>query len=388
MKLLKFVPISVFLVSFTLACAAKETSTTPAIPEILVPKAQVGGEERWEIEWEKILKEARREGKVVIYSATQGPALRQAIGLFRQTYGLDLEVTSGRGGELLTKIVTERANGIFLVDVFNTGMNTNSMAKSRKILDPLEPALILPEVRDPKVWFGGELPWGDEDRVIFRALAYPSSAFGINTQQVRPEEINSYYDLLSPKWKDKISINDPTVAGAGFNAFSSLVLQRILDLDFFRKLIEQQPSIMRDQRLQIDWLSRGKHALALWPQPDPLAEYKKVGAPVDFLPIPKEGVQLASGGGPVSLVNRAPHPNAAKVFINWLLSREGQLFLQKAQEIQSTRVDISTEGIDPLKIREPAKKYFQGANSIEKWLLEEQDKYLEMSKNVFAPLLK
>lgn len=383
-----------FLLLFLSACSTQTERPGALNSSGIAPQKEerrpvLSSDESRKVEWEKTLEAAKKEGRVVIYAASTGPAIKDAIGIFKQKYGLALEVVSGRGGEVSRKLITERSNGLFIVDVFNVGMNNNlGEAKPAGALDPLESVFILPEISDPKAWIGGELPWGDKDRLVFKFFAYPSSPIGINTIQAKPEEIKSYYDLLSPKWKSKIAMNDPTLAGIGFNSFSSLIYNKALDLDFFRQLIQQQPVVVRDQRLQIDWVAKGRYAVALWPQPAPFAEYREAGAPITFIPTPAEGTQLAVGGGSLSIVNRAPHPNAARVFINWLLSKEGQLYMQTTQQLQSARVDISTEGLDPFKRRKDGEKYFMGANTIEEWIVKEQNRYEELSKQVFEPLLR
>lgn len=373
-----------------LSCAPKAAPVEKAtLAESATRGPQTSIKEPWQIEWEKTLEGARKEGKAVVYGGPHGAAIREAIDLFQRKYGMALEVLSGRGVELARKILTERANGLFIADVFVAGPNTNiGEVKPTGAFEPLESALILSEVKDPKAWIWEKLPWVDKDRTAFAYLAYPVSAISINTEQVKPEEIKSYYDLLAPKWKERMTVNDPTVIGIGANTFSSLIWNKALELDFFRQLAQQKPLILRDQRLQVDWLARGKYPVAIWPQTGPLADYKKAGAPIYSLPTIKEGVQLGSGASAISLLNRAPHPNAAKIFINWLLSKEGQIHMQNYQRAQSARIDISIEMFDPMEIRMPGEKYLISTNSIEEWILHEQEQYLEMARQAFGPLLR
>lgn len=380
--------LGIFLIaSMLFACAPKVALLEEPQP-LAITEPLAGQKETWKLEWERTLNAARKEGRVVVYATTTAPALKEAASLIKQKYGIDLDVIGGRGSELSNKLLSERSNRLFIVDVLIAGMNSNIGVKWDGALDPLEPTLILPEVIDPKAWVGGELPWGDNEHTLFRYYAYPSSPLGINTELVKPAEIKSYYDLLAPKFKSKIVINDPTVAGSGANSFNTPVYHKALELDYFRQLIQQQPVLTRDQRLQVDWVARGKYSVALWPDTQPITEYKVAGAPIDFITTIKEGTQITPGGGVVSLVNRAPHPNAAKVFINWLLSREGQTYMQNTHQNQSARVDISVEGVDPQKIRKPGEKYLVAANTIEEWLINEQTKYFELAKQTFAPLLK
>ena len=71
------------------------------------------------------------------------------------------------------------------------------------------------------------------------------------------------------------------------------------------------------------------------------------------------------------MVKKAPHPNAAKVFINWILSKEGQIFYSRALGVQSARLDVPTDFQDPLSVRQPGIKYFNA--STEEVLLSEPE---------------
>lgn len=385
----------IFLIGALLfACAPKvapaEKPTTPKTQVQTPQAAETAVKQPWEQKWDDTLKEARKEGKIVMFAAgaaIAGP--KAAIGLFKTKFGLDLDLVSfGRGPEATTKLLSERKAGIYLVDVFGAGMNTNVVTKKQGAFDPLEPVLFLPDVVDRKLWVEGELPWGDKERTIINYALYPSAdTVAINTQMVKPDDIKSYYDLLEPKWKGKILVNDPTKTGTAFNAFSSVLMNKALDLDYFRQLARQEITVIRDDRIQIDWLSKGKYPIALWPLTTPFYEYVEAGAPIAPLYL-KEGSYLTSGGTPTSLVNRAPHPSAARLFLNWMLSREGQIHLQRYGNVQSARVDIPTEGLDPLRVRQPGKKYLIGANNLEDWILNEQDRYLDMAKQIFEPLIR
>lgn len=383
---------SLLLIMFVfITCAPKAVS--PSEPKgagtaPLVEGTKLGGAESWEEKWEKTLKAGQKEGRVVIYASSLAPPLQDSRALFKQKYGIDVEIVSGRGGEISTKLIQERANGLFLADVFISGLNTiYGPVKKSGALDPLEPALILPEVVDTKLWYGGKLPWADKERLIFTFLYYVSPDLTINTQMVKPEEIKSLLNFLEPKWKGKLLIGDPTVTGTPFNSFSTMLVHKTVDLDFFRQLVRQDPVIMRDDRLLVDWIARGKNPLAFWARSVRVAEYQAAGAPLmDVGSL--EGAYLSVDGSGTALMNKAPHPNTSKIFLNWLMTKEGQTIMQNFLGNQSAREDISVDKLDPITVRKPGQKYFVGANNIEEWVLGEQDKYLELAREVFAPLLR
>jgi ABC-type Fe3+ transport system substrate-binding protein len=117
-----------------------------------------------------------------------------------------------------------------------------------------------------------------------------------------------------------------------------------------RFLTEMEPLVSRDIRQMVDWLAQGKVALAALQNADRLDiwQAKQQGLPVDSFITGgfREGGFVGSGGGNVMLVNRAPHPNAAKIFINWLLSRDGQIVFQRLEAGKnSLRIDIPKDDL-------------------------------------------
>lgn len=248
----------------------------------------------------------------------------------------------------------------------------------------MEPALILPDVVNPANWYGGELPWGDKEHMNFTYYAYPSTPLGVNSSLINPLEIKSYNDLLNPKLKGKIIMNDPTVAGTGLKGFS-VVGFSLMNLDFFRQLIKQEPMIIRNQRLQVEWLAQGKYNLLLFPLTTPMTEFQEAGAPIAIVQ-PKEGTYLSTGGANIALFNRAPHPNASKIFINWLFTKETQIKTTAIHKLQSARVDVSTEGLDPLKTRQPGIKYFIGSDR-EEWLSRDPE-FIQSAQDLFGQMIR
>ena len=76
-------------------------------------------------------------------------------------------------------------------------------------LESFEPALVLPEVKDPKNWWGGHIWVDNAKRYIYSSQAYQTENMWYNSDQVKPEEIRSFNDLLNPKWSGKIGYLDP-----------------------------------------------------------------------------------------------------------------------------------------------------------------------------------
>lgn len=381
MRILLIYPV---LFLFAISCAAN-----PGIPEqkastALQTTVAEAKKPAWQADWEKTLEMASKEGRLVIYSTAGSEAGRAMMDGFRSKYGISVDVTTGRGDVLAPRLSAERRAGIYMVDLYVGGITPviNSI-KPAGALDPLEPALVLPEVKDAAVWWGNQLRFVDRDRTILAFLIYPVPPLAVNTNFVRPGEIKSYHDLLSSKWKENFIVNDPTVDGIG-QKFMNVLGSFILNYDFVRDLARQKPVVIRDQRLQMEWLAQGKYPLLFPPKTDTYTSFKNAGAPLNIV-IPAEGTYLASGSGALSLINRAPHPAAARLFINWLLTREGQTEFSKAHGSQSGRLDVATDHLEATYIRDPSVKYIYVDS--EEFLLKIPE-LMKSLKEIFGPLLR
>lgn len=376
------------------ACAPRinETSGVPSDSAALKSPSlsETSAMEPWQKKWEDTLKAAHKEGNVIIYSS-EGAEGRQALTqAFKKRYQLDIEyVSSGRSSMLTQKIFTERRAGLYMVDAFisgSTGMVTE--LKPAGILDRVEPELILPDVTEPEklqqLWFGGSLYFIDETtRFILSFSAYPSFPLAFNTEIVRPEEIRSYKDLLKPKFKEKIILSNPTIAGSGAKWFQ-IQSNYIMNLDYMKELAKQNPLIMDDLRLMADWIARGKYYVGIAPKPVEITEFQRAGAPVDFY-TPVEGTYLTSGGGNIVIIKKRPNPNATRIFLNWLLTQEGQSIFTQVSERQSRRLDISLGDISQNKLRQAGAKYFE---SEKEDILIKSDESYKVAKEVFGSLMR
>ncbi|HWO43900.1 MAG TPA: hypothetical protein VNO43_19080 [Candidatus Eisenbacteria bacterium] len=295
----------------------------------VVPEPALGGEARaaWQTDWEKTVKAAEGEGAVVIYM-TQAfePVFRE---VFQKKYPkINVTAVTGRGFQLGQRVMSERRAGKYIADLCITGNVTPLTVFYRaKALDPIKPLLVLPEVLDPTGWFEGKHHYNDpENQYIFIFEGTPRSGeLTYNTQQVNPSEIASYWDLLNPKWKGKIVTIDPLVAGPINSAQIFFFKHPDLGPDFLRRLYgETEMTIVRSDEQLVDWLSVGKFAFGFGGRDIDKAIAQ--GLPINqFRPgHMKEGSSVTAYNGTLSFFNRAPHPNAAKVAANWILSREGQ----------------------------------------------------------------
>jgi iron(III) transport system substrate-binding protein len=320
----------------------------------------------WQTTWENTIDAAKKEGRLNFYVGRYGsePLLNE----FRKEFPwLKLVTVNGSGNSLGTRIIAEMRAGHVVADLFSGGANTNyEVLYEGKALDSFKSTLILPEVVDEAKWFEGRHRYTDsEQRYIFVYVANPSSSgFYYNTNLVTAKEFKSYWDLVNPKWKGKYVSQDPLSTGLGAS-LQFYYYHPELGADYIKKLFgDMQPVFGRDRRQITDWLAQGRYALCVGCRDTNRA--KNQGLPVDELDNVdwKEGVQLTSGGGSMSVIKGGPNPNAAKIFINWFLSRRGQLALQKYEDLygedapNSRRIDIPKDMLVPVMRLKAGTKYF------------------------------
>lgn len=313
------------------------------------PQARPG----WEADWEKTVAAAKAEGQLNAYTFSGGSELVIRTGVFQKRFPEIKVVTAS--GDPVPRILAERRAGKYIADVVIGGASTPWDLYLAKALDPLKDAMILPEVLDESKWWQGKHRWIDtERRYALPFLGNPQrGAIFYNTKLIRPNDFRSFWDFVNPKWKGKIEARDVRAAGQGTVVVRFFLHTPGLGPEYIKRLFgEMEIALFRDRRQAVDWLASGKYPICFFCSSTDVGRGKAQGLPVDEFGEMKEGVGVTSSGGNIGLANRAPHPNAAKVFVNWLLSREGQItvqtsYAQTGNPVNSRRIDIPKEGIPP-----------------------------------------
>jgi iron(III) transport system substrate-binding protein len=323
----------------------------------------------WQSEWNQTVRAAEKEGQLTVYIGGYGAIID--AGVFQKAYPkIKLTYITGAGTNLTQRISAERRAGKYAADVYNGGGNSLfQILYIGKMLDPIKPALMLPEVTDVTKWWEANHKYADKEGqyiLVYEANVAAGAGAAYNSQLLDPREYKIYLDFLNPKLKGKILSTDiRKVRGAGI-PWQFLYYHPDLGPKYLRRLFgEMDVTLVADLRQAVDWLGAGKFALCIPIQGGAIYKAKNQGLPVDqFDPYHfKEGVNLSSAFGSLALMNRAPHPNAAKVFINWLLSREGQTLFQKVVSVpgdarNSRRVDVAKDHIPPEEQRRDKMSYF------------------------------
>jgi iron(III) transport system substrate-binding protein len=342
------------------ACQSQPASTPPAASGPAPASGASQGQAGWEAQWNALVEAAKREGTVVV-SGPPAPDVRTDLpAAFKRRFGIDLEYLGGRTTELMARLKSERAAGQYTVDAMIAGaQSAYTDAYPDKMLAPIPPVLIHPEATDPSKWIKGA-PWymDPDGQYILRITNSASLNLTTNSDYVRPDEITGFHDLLKPIYRDKISVYDPIRPGTGWNTAN--YLQRVFGDEYIKALFQdQQPGVSNENRVLADWMARGRYPISLGLGSDEIERLKKDGFPIvarrDF----SDAVGIVTAlFGLVMLLEPSPHPNAARLFVNWIATKEGNEVYNRAQLSVSTRTDVDNSWAPDYTIPAPGVNYF------------------------------
>jgi len=301
----------------------------------------VGSAARGASAFDALVAAAKQEGSVAVNGPPLEPAREALTAGFERAYGIKVLYESGGGPAAAARVRAERAAGKYLLDVMISGPDTPLLTfLPSGWLDRVEPVLVDPRVTDPRVWKGGHLLYADPQRTILRLSQFVTPDLAINTRLVKPGEITTWKSLLDPRWQGKFIAKDPTISGAGASLISYFYIT--FGPEFVKRLYSvQKPVLTRDQRQAVQWLAQGNYPIFVGADLTTVLLFQQQGYPLQMVTA-SDGPGILSGGfGLVSLINRAPHPNAAKLFVNWIASRDGSDAFARSMMELSLRNDVS-----------------------------------------------
>lgn len=298
----------------------------------------------WADTWDDTVKAASAEGEVDVHGGP-GELFHQVLtDGFRKAFPqIKINFSGQSGRDAIPKIVRERAAGVYTVDVYVGG--SSSVLQSLKPINafaPIRPALILPEVVDDKDWYGG-LDGGFVDKEKKYILGFEGTVTDttiVNWDAISHADLKTYDDLQKSEFAGKIVWDDPRLPGPGLGAAQRFLLN--FGEDWLKRLYGQQKIVyIANPRQEAEWLVTGKYPISLGGSPDEIARFQQqgLGKNVSAFNGPQPHPTMDFGYGTVSLMANAPHPNAAKVYLNWLLSKAGQTDWGKIGG-NSRRIDI------------------------------------------------
>jgi ABC-type Fe3+ transport system substrate-binding protein len=259
----------------------------------------------------QIIEAAKQEGKVSYYTTMTLSQSKKVVDKFQQKYPfIQAELFRGGGDEVLNRIQNETRGGLYAWDVVST--------RGDSVLTLMDAKLIT-SYRSPESRFISKDMVDDEG--YWSAYYVNPYVLGYNTNLVTKADVpKTYEELLDPKWKGKkISIDD---SAYGLLAGLERAWGKEKAVVYFTKLAAQEPVVMRGNTNRVQLAMAGEYPLIIAYAPTIQRETSK-GHPMDWLPLEPVPVQV----NPMMLAAKAPHPNAGKLFIDFLLSKEGQKML-------------------------------------------------------------
>jgi iron(III) transport system substrate-binding protein len=284
---------------------------------------------------ESIVDGARKEGKLVLYTGVERGAAQALINAFQKKYPfIAAEAVRASSSKIATRLDAEIEADRVYGDVFEFSLLylTTSLQKRGEILkyDSAEYAHYPAAYADPGYW---------------AATGVSSIIILLNTRKVDDANVpQGWWDLTKPFWKNKLVIDNLEVSGTGYNWLIAIVNDERLGWKFIEELDRNKPTLERGHAGMAQKVAAGEYAAAAEMADFHLKNIRDAAATVPVRGVwPKEGVPREPWTA--GILRRAPHPNAAKLFMDFLLSREGQALYATMMGWRSARADVSVPGI-------------------------------------------
>ncbi|GGG01924.1 ABC transporter substrate-binding protein [Paenibacillus abyssi] len=323
------------------ACGSSAMTNPEPKASVAVQEEVESGETEEAGDWDDIVAAAKKEGRLVMSGDPSEVWRKSLVDLFQQEYPeIKVEYTGANGRDFWPKVRKERELGQYLWDVRAGGVELQGyQAKNDGFLEPILPVL-LPEIADDSKWIGGlnGLFHDKEKKFMPSYTVYLSPTVFVNRDFIPESELQSSEQLLDPKFKNKIVMQTPT-GGASFSSFGNLGF--MYGEQFVHDLLSMQEVVVTDdKRQQAEWVVRGKYPIAIGFNDTQLVPFVKQGLGKNVTALEDKVMPAASGLGGLYLLKDAPHPNAAKLYINWLLSKETQIKVTQNVLLNSRRADV------------------------------------------------
>ena len=286
---------------------------------------------------QRLVAQARREGRLVLYTSLAPTESAPVAAAFEKKYGVKVELWRALSDKVVQRAVTEARARRFSVDVVETnGPEMEMLARERLLgefysphLADLPPALIPPH----RQWF--------PDRVNFYGVGY-------NTRTVQRAQIPASYEgFTDPRWKGRIGIE---ATDAEWMATLIKTWGTAKGMDYFRRLAAMKPAVREGHVLLATLVAAGEVPVGLTMYASNIEALKRKGAPIDFVPV-QPAVARPQG---IAVARQAPHPNAALLFADFVLSPEGQTLFESLGRVPASTKVKSAFNTFPFTVIEPA----------------------------------
>lgn len=295
----------------------------------------------WQATLRTTLEAAKKEGAITIAGPPQG-AERSVILSFQKAYpDIRLQYTGLVNSAFISRTLTERNGGVYTWDVFIGGVSSGYKYIADGMFQPVRNYIIDPSLLKDETWRGGfEAGFKDNAKTyMYGFTQYITDLIKINRASIPVDQLNSAEGLLDPKWKGKFVMYDPRGGGAGTLAVSMLRKQ-LGDGALKTLLIDQQPVLSTDKRQFTEWVVRGRYPIGIGVVDPYLAPFREQGLELTVGSLETTVKLITTGSGNLYIIGNAPHPNATKIFVNWLLSKKTQTLWAKTADTNSRRTDV------------------------------------------------
>ncbi|HUB96848.1 MAG TPA: extracellular solute-binding protein [Stellaceae bacterium] len=294
--------------------------------------------------WDDVVKSANAEGEVDVHGGPGALYQQLLTAQFRAAYpGIKLNFSGQGGRDAIPQIMRERQAGVYRWDVYVGGATSMLEAlMPAGALAPLRPALVRPDtIADDKWREGFDGGWMDKAKTYIYAFDLTiDPVVLVNWDFVDPARLKTFADALKPEFADKIVWDDPRLPGEGPAVGQNIVAN--FGTDFLVKLYTEQKIVYTTNRRQdAEWVVRGRYPIGFGTGLDDISIFQRQGLGQNIKPFTGDEKTIlgGSGFGSFALMDKAPHPNAAKVYIDWLLSKDGQMEWIKSRR-NSRRLDV------------------------------------------------
>ena len=359
---------------FSFLAAALGDSPVPTTTLVAAASAEKPAQQTakdFESEWAKLIAAAKQEGTVAIASGgAPSRQYRPVIDVFQKKFGVKVEMSTGSATDTVNRVLAERKAGRHTMDValISVRENNQRLVPSESLV-PFAPLLIHPEVVGVSGWHGGRHWYGDKfSKFTFLYHASKEDQYEVwyNTDKIKEAEIatiKKQTDFFDPKWRGKIvgqGMGDPS----GIRQMIDSYFEPDRGPEWVRTyLLDAGVTFTDDRRIMETWLVGGRFPLlAVSATEEELRALAKKGLPIKSLSLPKQAgyIQASGSGCCISVFANAPHPNAAKLFVNWFLSKEAQTLTHTTIpniDRASLRNDIPLGEVVPRHRRTPGVEY-------------------------------
>jgi iron(III) transport system substrate-binding protein len=321
-------------------------------------RAQAGSD----AEWNKLVAAAKQEAEIVIIvppsSSHRDFLAREWPKAFPD---IKLSQTSVTPGQQFARVSLERSAGKYLWDLVFTGSDNAFQLRDAGMLDPVRDEFFAADVKNPATWGGWDEAFADTAATyVFTSRTFLKMPF-YNAKLLAPDKVKAEGTkiFLDPALKHKVIWDDPAFGGSG-RTFAPVML-RLLGEEGLRQFVSRQVVFTSQMSDLVDRMARGQYIMSLGPVLTGLLDrYRDAGVALDIRPLgntPSLGAYGNTGASNIVVMKNRPHPNAARVFLNWYLSKPIEAALAKEMGEDTRRTDVPQQ-VDPAQQRLPGIKYY------------------------------